>query len=163
MIFIINQLILFKICFTRSDGIYISVTKQSLELNLHWIYIMSILHSCEFSEVYIPSIWKYSSLPISTHLYLCCTTCYHCVGGDRKGESWVEFRFLFFFFFFFCQITNSGTTASFYLISKILIPFSQFLQFATQKSFINTCVLLICQIHVDIHTYNKHIYVYIHI
>ena len=98
MIFIINQLILFKICFTRSDGIYISVTKQSLELNLHWIYIMSILHSCEFSEVYIPSIWKYSSLPISTHLYLCCTTCYHCVGGDRKGESWVEFRFHFFFF-----------------------------------------------------------------
>ena len=46
------------------------------------------------------SIWKHSSLPISTHLCLCYTTCYHCVGGDRKGESWVEFSFLFFFFFF---------------------------------------------------------------
>lgn len=37
MIFITNQLILFKACFTHEDGIHISVTKERLELNTHWI------------------------------------------------------------------------------------------------------------------------------
>lgn len=35
MIFIIIQLILFKIYFTHEDGIYISVTKEKLELNIY--------------------------------------------------------------------------------------------------------------------------------
>lgn len=97
MIFIISQLILFKICFTHKGGIYISITKERLELNIHWTssYVHPRFMWIRSPHPIAPKIihlCKYILTPVSCFMLSLCEN----TEKDKTGQNCV--------LSFFCQI-----------------------------------------------------------